>query len=202
MEQLAFDFERNWKQSYDALDGILFSSGWSRLDYPGADADIETQLLFCLLQRNVLRISEQRYIPSWESSRETDAKAIYVSNLLRKREPDGAVSGLLALFGQYEPEPSHTRCNALYLPGLRAYIRCGDLRPHVLIELLTDADCDKVLLFQSVLVNDTECAYYTIEYTGSKEKLAAFVQDEKFKANRAAMEQVMREYPDLFPPVD
>lgn len=200
MDQITFDFQQDGMSAYDTLDGILFSSGWKHLSVTQETADIETRILVPLLQKDYLRIYEQRYAPTPDITKEMTVSAVRLARFMRKRDPDGAVYNLLRQFGQYEPDLPHTRCNALYYPELKAYVRCGDLQPRILFELLTDADCTKVILFPLTQISEQEAAYYAIEYMKSKEKLAVGIQELKREAMDSAMKKYMENQPDIYPP--
>ena len=184
MEQIILDFEKNGIQAYNRLDSILFSSGWNHLPFTQELSDMETKLLFPLVSSNLLRIFEHCYAPNHDHSAEVLRKADYLAALLHKRNRSQSLCDLQEIFAKYEPDLTQPRirCNALFYPELKAYIRCGDLFPQKLFELLEDEDCETIILFPDTCFSDTESAYYTIECTLPKKKLFEVLEKMKIEA--------------------
>lgn len=186
MEQILFNFEQDGMKAFDRLDGILFSTNWNHLPISTEFSDSETGLLFALIRSDLLRIFEYRYVPNYDPSPEIQHKATQLAYCLHKRQVPQSLFDVLELFAEHEPEPYQNECNAMFYPDLKAYVRCGDLTPKNLFEMLENEDCEKILLFQGTCVSEKESVYYMIECTLPKQKLFEILgemqQEVAFKA--------------------
>jgi hypothetical protein len=201
MEQILFDFEKDGIKAFDRLDSILFSSNWKHLTISKELSDTETRLLFPLVRSDLLRIFECRYAPSYGPSTELRRKADQLAYLLHKRHVSQSLFDVLTLFAKHEPDPYRNEFNAMSYPDLKAYVRCGDLTPKNLFEMLGIEDCEKIFIFQDTSISENESAYYMIECTLPRQKLFEILEEMRQEALLMAYKQMERSRQDIIPPL-
>jgi hypothetical protein len=201
MEKILFDFEKDGIKAFDRLDSILFSSNWKHLTISKELSDTETRLLFPLVRSDLLRIFECRYAPSYGPSTELRRKAGQLAYLLHKRHVSQSLLDVLTLFAEHEPEPYRNEFNAMFYPDLKAYVRCGDLTPKNLFEMLGIEDCEKVFIFQDTSISENESAYYIIECTLPRQKLFEILEEMRQEAVLMAYKHMEHSRQDIIPPL-
>lgn len=201
MEQILFDFEQDGIKAFDRLDGILFSPNWNHLPISKELSDSETRLLFPLVRSDLLRIFECRYVPNYNPSTELRRKANQLAYLLHKRHVSQSLFDVLTLFAEHEPEPYRNEFNAMFYPDLKAYVRCGDLTPKNLFEILGIEDGEKIFLFKGTSVSEKENAYYMIECTLPRQKLFEILGEIRQEVALRAYKHMERFRQDIIPPL-
>ena len=161
MERLRFDFESDGYATVENLNSILYSSGWKRLTF----MDGHERLLSGLLAKEIIEVSEARYTPEQER----------LTHILHKRGLDASLLDMVELFGVdagFRP----ARHNTLYYPAQKAFIRCGDVQPAWLLELLENEDCASVFLFPSTQMYKKDTAYYVFSLAIPKKQFIEIVE--------------------------
>lgn len=183
MRQILFDFDKDSVSVFDALDGILFSSGRQSLSIDPEYAG-ETRLLFTLLQRGAVKIYECDCLYKTKFPKDFQREAHKIANILQKRSVTNPLYNALHMLSDYEPDLQRTLGNALYYPELRAYLRCGDLSPEKLFALLGAGECDRIILFHDTAPAETPPLpnmepYYVIQSDIPGEKIAECLREAK-----------------------
>lgn len=183
MRQIPFHKDLEYDTVFDTLDGILYSSGRKGLSIDLGYAE-ETQLLFALLRCEVMKIYECDCLYKIEFTEDFRREANKTANLLQKRSVTHPLYNALLMLSEYAPDLQRTLHNALYYPELRAYLRCGDLSPETLFELLGTGDCDKIILFHDTAPAETPLLpslmpFYVIQSDIPGEKIAVCLREAK-----------------------
>jgi|GEM_PF-1872059 len=190
-ELIAFDFERDkGMEALKRLENILCSPNWGRsaLDY----RDKRTILLIQLIRMNGLLVYEHRYTPNREYTEETRREAEILSHIFRMRSVNQTMFDLLELFPDQEPDTRTREHNALFYPGLNAFIRCGDLNAERMFELFEYDDCEKIIIFPNLYISDTEDAYYIFELAMPKQTLLKVLGEMREERQRELSEALIR----------
>jgi len=181
MRQIPFDKDLDYDTVFDALDRVLFSSGRKGLSIDLGNAG-ETRLLFMLLQCEAMKIYECDCLYKSRFEEEFQREADKIADILQKRSVKHPLYNALHMLSEYTPDLNRTLHNALYYPELKAYLRCGDLSPEKLFDLLAAGDCDKVILFHDTVRAEPPLlpsleAFYVIQTTFIPgEKIAVCIQ--------------------------
>jgi hypothetical protein len=74
--------------------------------------------------------------------------------------------------------------NALFFPHIKAFVRCGDLKPEKLFDFLKYDGCERVIVFNGAKPDENSLleAYYSFEMTVPKSHIIAellYLQDER-----------------------
>jgi galactokinase len=99
------------------------------------------------------------------------------------------------MFSDYEHIVTREQRNALYYPDLRAYLRCGDLDPRMLIEMFCEERCAKIILFHDT-VSARELplpnmdTFYVIESKAPHEMLTTQISRRKEELMMASYERL------------
>ncbi len=187
MERLRFDFESDGYATVENLNSILYSSGWKRLTF----MDGHERLLSGLLAKEIIEVSEARYTPEQEHAQEVWRMAERLTHILHKRGLDASLLDMVELFGVdagFRP----ARHNTLYYPAQKAFIRCGDVQPAWLLELLENEDCASVFLFPSTQMYKKDTAYYVFSLAIPKKQFIEIVEKYRvalFKKMSAAIQE-------------
>jgi len=154
-KQIHFDFCNNYKESMTALaDDILFASGREHFPIDDWNAD----LLIELIHRQQVGVFAQKY--SLEKDPDIDYQKVNeIVDLIGKRTP-GLISHALRIYKDHKPLKRRNEYNALYYPDLKVYVRFGNLRPVKLLDMLTEENCNGVILFRDVVDSDTEDRFF------------------------------------------
>jgi len=141
------DFSGDAVEALGKLESILYSSGWNHhiMLYP--DTPNDDRLLFALLREGAVCIGEVYYTFIRSFSEELKEKAYNYFHRLRKRDMDSIYLNAVNHFSKYEPDIDKTDNGALFYPEIHAYVRCGDLSPAKLLELLAADGCERVIIF-------------------------------------------------------
>ena len=98
-------------------------------------------------------------------------------------------------FSRYDPDIEKTDNGSLFYPAINAYVRCGDLSPKKLFELMQKDGCERVMVFGNGLRMDKEYPweeFHSFEMRAPKayilEKLEQ-MWDEQMEVIRRAMEK-------------
>ena len=201
--QVIFDFDEDGGlKALEKLEAIMCSAHWSRrrLNYE----DDRTALLIHLIRLNGLAVYECRNPLEPDYSEENVCRARKLTNLFRKRQMDSSMLKLAMLFPNQEPDLRIREHNALFYPGLKVFIRCGDLDAGDLFDMLEHEGCDGVIVFPGDYATDHTVAYYTFARFMSRQELI-----EMLEKLREQLQQKMFEIQNLlhekhgspFPPI-
>ena len=69
---------------------------------------------------------------------------------------DGIFLNAVDYFSEHEADTEKTDNGALFYPAVKAYVRCGDLSPKNLFELLRKDGCERVIIFGNGLRQNSE----------------------------------------------
>lgn len=146
VERVQFDFSGDkGLEAADRLEDILCSGNFGDrgLDYK----DEHTLLLLRLLANGGIAIYKRAYTKRTDTPPEIRRRAGEINHIIRKRYVTQTLLDIADIFSEYEYDGGRTVYNSLFLPELKAYIRCGGLPPDRLFEMLEQDGCDMVLLF-------------------------------------------------------
>ena len=203
------DFSGDILETVNKLESILCTTPWNRCLNIYDTSPSETKLLIELLREKSIVVGEVYYNPG-EFTDEITNKAKSYLFYLAKRDVDYNLYTVARIFSKYEIDISLTEKIALYYPDIKAYVRCGDLSPEKLFELLQKDCCERVIIVNGAKPNENsaEEAYYSFEMRTSKsyilERLEK-LQDEKMEAIYKVMEKsnIDNVFPDVkFPPFE
>jgi len=196
MKQIIFDFKERFMESMGILEyEILFTSGRSHLQFDNMD----TSLLIAMLRDNVVAVFEQQYQHGIDYPDEIEEKAAEASLFLPRRSTVYPIQAALSIFAPHEPEKRRSVYNALFFPGLKAFVRFGDLEPNRLLEMLNEPDCDKVYVFP--YAGDS---YYSFELRITKEQFNMVMKnlgELKFERIANALDEANQKRSHVFPEI-
>ena len=204
------DFGGDEWDALKRLETILCTTPWHKHLNVYDPFPSETKLLIKLLRERAIIIGEVYYTPQEELTEETIKKANKYLLYLHKRQVDHNLFNVVNFFSEYEIDISLTDRLALFFPHIQAYVRCGDLEPAKLFELLQKDCCKRVIIFNGAQPDDgnPQEVCYSVEMQAPKtyilEKLAE-LQDEKNEALYNAMIKIhnAQNIPDVkFPPIE
>lgn len=158
VERVQFDFSVDkGMDSADRLEDILCSGSFydRGLNYK----DERTLLLLRLLGSGGIAVYKRVYTRRTDTSPEIRRRAEEINITMRKRYVTQPLLDIADIFSAYEHDGTRTVYNSLFLPELKAYIRCGGLPPDRLLEMLEQDGCDMVLLFPDAQSVDGDFFY-------------------------------------------
>jgi len=144
IKEIKIEFSGDALEMYDKLNFIMCTSRYKYLNID--DPPNETTLLFNLLYSDAMYIREVYYTPSIEFSKEVKDKAKIYADYLNRRKIGFTFQECVKYFFNYEIEKSLSDRAALYYPDFKAFVRCGDIDPKQLFELLAKEHCDRVII--------------------------------------------------------
>ena len=201
------DFGGDEWEAVKKLEAILCTTPWNHYLNIYDDTPNETKLLLELLREKAIVVGEVYYTRA-EITEEHIRKASEYLLYLHKREIDHNLLSIVNFFSNHEIDIPLTDRFALYYPHIKAYVRCGDLEPVKLFDLLRNDYCEKVIMFNGATTDDGSEyeAFYSFELRMPKtyitEKLAK-LQDEKTEMIFRTLEKIGNDriIPDIkFPP--
>jgi len=204
-DPVILDFSGDIIDAKIKLESILYTSGWNKYIIVDPDTPSEDMLLFFLIREKAVAVVEHYYAYTNEFTEELRNKAYDYFHRLRKRNIDNIYLNAVNYFSKYEPDIDKTDNGALFYPDINAYIRCGDLSPAKLFELIQKSDCGRVIIFGSTLRLDKEQpweVFHSFEMQAPKEYIIqklADLQAEKFQKYYDIIEK--SEANKIFPPV-
>jgi len=187
-DPIILDFSGDEWEAVKKLESILCTTPWRKHLNVYDDFPSETKLLIQLLREKAIIIGEVYYTPHEKLTEETVKKANTYLLYLHKRQVDHNLYSVVNLFSEYEIDIFLTDRLALFYPHIQAYVRCGDLEPAKLFELMQKDCCKRVIIFNGAQPddNDPQEAFYSFEMQAPKtyilEKLAELQDKKKRKA--------------------
>jgi len=103
--------------------------------------------LFSLLREGAVSVGEVYYTFTNDFTEELKERAYNYFHRLRKRDMDSIYLNAVNHFSKYEPDIEKTANGALFYPEINAYVRCGDLSPSKLLDLMATDGCERVIIF-------------------------------------------------------
>jgi len=151
------DFSGDIIESIRKLESILYTSGWNKYFMIRSDIQNEDKLLVSLIREGAIAVGEVYYTFTYDFTEELKEKAQkYFYRLKRKRNMDSIYLNAVNYFSKYEVDIEKTDNDALFYPDLKAYVRCGDLSPQKLLELMKKDGCERVIIFGNGIYQDKE----------------------------------------------
>jgi len=197
------DFSGDMAETIEKLESILCNTPWyQRLDIY-SELPNETTLLIQLLRAGAMFVAEIYYIPC-DINEDIRNKADEFLGYLSKRQVDGDLLNVAGRFLNHEIEIPPPSRHALYFPHINAYVRCGDLKPKKLLELLLMDGCERVLVFNSARPDEDSRyqAFYSFEMRAPKSYIIERMDELQEQVTQAlfkAMERAGNN--DIFPDV-
>ena len=205
------DFGGDALEAVKKLESILYTSGWNHYLIIDRDVPSENELLLSLVLEKAIVVGEVYYTFTYDFTDDLKKKAYEYFHRLRKRDMDSIYLNAVNYFSNHEPDIEKTDNGALFYPEINAYVRCGDLSPVKMFELLMKDGCERVIIFGNGLLYDNEQpweVFHSFEMCAPKEyitKRLAKLQDDKAEAIRRAFEKagINDIIPNIpFPPTD
>ena len=151
------DFSGDIIESIRKLESILYTSGWNKYIMIHAETPNEDKLLFSLIREGAIAVDEVYYTFTRDFTEELKEKAQkYFYRLKRKRNMDSIYLNAVNYFSKHEADIEKTDNDALFYPDIKTYVRCGDLSPRKLLELMRKDGCERVIIFGNGLRQDEE----------------------------------------------
>ena len=188
---------------------ILYTSGWNNYIIVDPDTPSEDKLLFSLIREKAVGVGEVYYTYTKDFTEELREKAYGYFHRLRKRDMDIIYLNAVNHFSKHEPDIEKTYNGALFYPAINAYVRCGNLSPEKMLELMRKDDCKRVIVFGSGLRLDKEHpweAFHSFEMTAPKEYILQRIeelQEEKVQRLHEALKKsdADKVFNNIFPSV-
>jgi hypothetical protein len=199
------DFGDDAVEAVRKLESILYTSGWNNYIIVDPDTPSEDALLFSLIWEKAIVVAEVYYTYTTDFTEELKNKAHDYFHRLRKRNIDNIYLNAVNFFSKHEPDVDKTDNGALFYSAINAYVRCGDLSPSKLLELLKKDDCDRIFVFGSTLWLDKDQPrqiFHSFEMRAPKKYILQRLdelQEERHKRYCEIMETT--EINDVFPSV-
>jgi len=108
------------------------------------------------MREDAIAVCEIYYTFTRDFTEEVEEKAHRYFHRLGKRDMDSIYLNAVNCFSKYEPDIDKTDNGALFYPDMKAYVRCGNLSPRKLFELMQQDGCERVIIFGSGLRQDKE----------------------------------------------
>ena len=194
-DPIILDFSGDETEAIRKLASILYTSGWNNYIIVDPDMPSEDKLLFSLIRERAIDVGEVYYIYKKDFTEELKNKAYNYFHRLRKRDMDSIYLNAVNHFSKHEPDIEKTCNGALFYPAINAYVRCGNLSPEKLLELMQKDDCKRVIVFGSDLRLDREQpweAFHSFEMNAPKEYILQRIeelQEEKVQGLHEALEK-------------
>lgn len=205
---ILLDFGGDILEAVEKLESVLCNTPWYQRLNIYDDTPNETKLLIRLLRERAIVIGEVYYTPLEKITDEVREKAEEYLDYLYKKNADSDLLNIAGLYLNHEIEKPPSDRNALFFPHIKAYIRCGDLRPEKLFQLLQKDGCERVIVFNGAQPdeNSPEEAFYSFEMQAPKsyiiEQLAE-LQEERCQGFYDAVKKYNDIIPNIvFPPLD
>jgi len=202
------DFSGDILEAVTKLESVLCNTPWYQHLNIYDDAPNEAKVLIKLLREKAIVIGEVYYTPLDKVTDEVRKKANEYLDYLYKKNVDSDLLNIAGLYSKHEFEKPPSDRNALLFPHIKAYIRCGDLSPEKLFQLLQKDGCERVIVFNGAQPdeNSPEEAFYSFEMQAPKEYIIgklAELQEERCQAYYRTMEKVNDIIPDVvFTPLE
>ena len=204
------DFSGDVVESVRKLESIIYTSGWNKYLMILPDTPNEDRLLFSLLREGAIAVGEVYYTFTDDFTDELKEKAQTYFYRLKKRAMDSIYLNAVNYFSQHEADIEKTDNGALFYPDIQAYVRCGDISPSKLLELMQKDGCERVIVFGNGLRQNKEQPWeefhvfimqapkaYILERL---EKLASEVAEAIYRAmEKAGINDVI---PNVFPVIE
>jgi hypothetical protein len=190
------DFNGDIAEAVNKLASILYTSGWNKYLMIEPDVPSEDKLLFSLICEGAIYVGEVYYTFTNDFTGELESRAKGYSHRLRKKNMDIIYLNAVNHFSKYEPDIEQTENGALFYPDINAYVRCGDLSPGKLFELMRKDGCERIIIFGSGVRQGKEQsweAFHSFEMRAPKEYIAKMLenlQDERIQSYHRAMEKL------------
>ena len=207
---IILDFSGDVYEALRKLESILYTSGWNHYIIRNSDMPTEDRLLFSLIRVGALAVSEVYYTFAFDFTKELEERAYQYFGRLKKRRMDSIYLNAVNYFSKYEPDIDKTLNGALFYPSINAYVRCGDLSPTKLFELLRQDGCKRVIVFGNGIWLDKEQPieeFHSFEMRVPKSHILEGLekmQKEKLQAIHHALNKIESDFIPVisFPPVD
>lgn len=204
------DFNGDVIEALHKLESILYTSGWNNYLIIDPDTPTENNLLFFLIRERAIVVGEYYYTFTHDFPRELENKAYNYFHRLRKRDMDSIYLNAVNYFSKFEPDIEKTDKSALFYPNINAYVRCGDLSPEKMFDLMKKDGCERVIIFGSGLRQDKDEPweiFHSFEMNAPKEYIMeqlAKLQEEKTKTLFDAINRVEKNgmYDNIIPSVN
>jgi hypothetical protein len=170
--RIAFDFDRDWRNSFEKLERIICSSHWaSGIDISGS-LHRDHPLLLDLIKTGTVVIDECEY--ELHAPTTDNENARHIESMLGKRSSHPVLRDMAALFADEPFERSEHYRNTLYLPNIKAFSRADGMKPEDIAEMLARNDCEKIILFPYFPLEEKP-AYYELTLGVTKENFVHFM---------------------------
>ena len=141
-DPIILDFSGDVTEALNLLESILYTSGWNNHIRAYLDTPNEDKLLFSLICEGAIAVGEVYYTFTRDISEDIQSRANKYFHRLRKREIDSIYLNAVNYFSRHEPDIEKTDNGALFYPSISAFVRCGNLSPQRLLELIQTDDCE------------------------------------------------------------
>ena len=155
-DPIILDFSGDVTEALNLLESILYTSGWNNHIRAYLDTPNEDKLLFSLIREGAIAVGEVYYTFTRDIPEDIQSRANKYFHRLRKREIDSIYLNAVNYFSRHEPDIEKTDNGALFYPAISAFVRCGNLSPQRLLELMQTDGCERVIVFGSGLRYDKE----------------------------------------------
>ena len=175
------------------LESILYNSIWKK--HLEIDETLnEDKLLFLLLHEKAVILKKVYYISVDNFTNKVKSRANEYFHRLLKRKMDDIYFNSVNCFSQYEPDIKETFNGAIFYPEIKTYVRCGDLSPGYLFELLQKDDCERVAIFaySSDNIEPPWDVFYLFEIRAAKAYILEKL-DKMKKQKMREMEKIINE---------
>ena len=208
-DPIILDFSSDATEAIRKLESILYTSGWKHYIIVDPETPSEDMLLYSLIRERAVDVGEVYYTYTNDFTEELRNKAYGYFHRLKKREMDNIYLNAINHFSKHEPDIEKTCNGALFYPAINAYVRCGDLSPEKLIELIQKDGCERVIVFGNGLRLDREQpweVFHSFEMNAPKEYILQKIeemQEERLQKLHDALEKsgANEVFKNIFPSV-
>lgn len=189
------DFSGDILEAVNKLESVLCNTPWYQHLNIYDDTPNETKVLIKMLRKKALVVSEVYYMPLTKITDEIRKKANEYLDYLYKKNVDCDLFNVAGFFLNHEFEKPPSDRNALFFPHIKAYVRCGDLKPEKIFQFLQRDGCERVIVFNGTQPDENcpEEAFYSFEMQAPKEYIIerlAGLEEERCHAYYQAMKKV------------
>jgi len=145
LEHIRFDFSGdNVLAAMEKLEDILCRGHWS--NKPLNFNDHHTALLLRLLHIGGIHVYRRTY-EQQDTTPDIRQRANELNNVFNKRDVGQTLFDIARIFDGYSHDGARRMYNSLFIPELKAYVRCGALPPERLLDFFEQDGCEMVALF-------------------------------------------------------
>ena len=201
IERIPFEFKGDSALAdLDRLEDIICSGGWGRggLNYE----DERTKTVLGLLRVGGIAVYRSPYTRQ-EATPELRRRADEINAFMNKRHVSQTIIDIASIYYDNEYNSSRTTYNSLFFPELKAFIRCGELPPHKILEMLEQDGCEAILQFHDEQSEDGD-AFFIFHLAMPKDMLFDVLEKMEERIQTAMSEALQKTHDEtgiIFPAI-